>query len=157
MSKMNVIKAVLAMLALSAIAVGFDASKLGTFAFLIFVSSLWAALDAETIQARNYQTGLPRHQIGLFLVVLMVWVIGFPWYPVVRWQILEGRAKPLASTSAAPRRNRVEPEILVAEELEPKPMAAQGLSMKERFAQIHDDPTPVRRQGKPRDLITSDR
>ena len=47
---------------------------------------------AHTIGLRRYRSGISYGPVVLFIGVAAVWIVGFPWYLVVRDRILRGEA-----------------------------------------------------------------
>jgi hypothetical protein len=54
-------------------------------------SAVWAAIDSQKIGLVKYKSGISYHPIVLLIGVLGIWIIAFPWYLIVRGQILSGR------------------------------------------------------------------
>jgi len=57
---------------------------------LVLGSSAWAAVDSSKIQLKRYQSGLSYGPIGVFLGCILLWIVVFPWYLVVRSRIVSG-------------------------------------------------------------------
>lgn len=60
---------------------------------MILLTSLWAAVDSALIRARKFETGLSPSPLVLFAALGLFWIVGFPWYLVVRHMITHGTAK----------------------------------------------------------------
>jgi hypothetical protein len=71
--------------------------------FVIWGTAIWAAIDSSKIQLKCYKSGIACGPVVLFLGVLLLWVIAFPWYLAVRYKIKTGVAAlkdELANTTA---------------------------------------------------------
>lgn len=70
---------------------------------LLAGSAVWAAWDARSVQPWRYQTGLAYRPIVILMGVLLLWLVVFPWYLVVRGRIRAGTLtqKPDPSDSAS--------------------------------------------------------
>lgn len=64
----------------------------GWVSFMVFVTSAWAAVDAKKLRTWEFKTSLPYKPIVLFFLLLLLWIVGFPWYLHVRRQIKTGQA-----------------------------------------------------------------
>lgn len=63
------------------------------FAWIMIIStSSWAAFDSSKIKLVQFKSALSYKPITLFLALCFLWVIGFPWYLVVRHRIKSGNA-----------------------------------------------------------------
>ena len=64
---------------------------LGTIGMFIFVlgTAVWAAFDAGTHKLDQYQNGLGG-QGGVFVGCVLLWIVVFPWYLVIRSRIRAG-------------------------------------------------------------------
>ena len=87
-----------AFLVLASVAV-FLATEFNAMPIVVGGTALWAAVDSCTIELTRYKSGLSYGPIVLFIVVALLWIIGFPWYLVVRHRIKTGRAE-LKATAA---------------------------------------------------------
>ena len=58
--------------------------------FMVFITAVWAAIDSSKIHLKRYKSGISYQPVILFLGVLLLWVIAFPWYLIVRHKILTG-------------------------------------------------------------------
>ena len=71
----------------------------GTFSLLIPIGlAVWAAFDANKIGLSRYKSGL-HSPIFLFIGMLGIWFVAFPWYLTVRARILRGEAELKGSNS----------------------------------------------------------
>ena len=61
---------------------------------VVLVSAIWAAYDSSKIELSRYRTGISYSPVVLFLAILFLWIVGFPWYLVVRSKIKAGILKP---------------------------------------------------------------
>ena len=64
---------------------------------VILISALWAAWDSSKIQLTKYQTGISYSPVVLFLLIILLWIAGFPWYMAVRTKITSGQIQPKAA------------------------------------------------------------
>ena len=60
--------------------------------FMILGTAMWAAIDSSKIQLKRYKSGISYGPVVLFLGFVLLWVIAFPWYLIVRHKILSGTA-----------------------------------------------------------------
>ncbi|HTY87324.1 MAG TPA: hypothetical protein VMB80_07655 [Candidatus Acidoferrum sp.] len=60
--------------------------------FLNAGMALWAAVDSTKIQLKRYKSGISYGPIVLFIAIALLWIIGFPWYLVMRYKIKTGTA-----------------------------------------------------------------
>jgi hypothetical protein len=70
---------------------------------MVLGTSLWAAFDSSKIQLKRYKSGISYGPIVLFLACALLWIVGFPWYLIMRNKIKTGTAvlKDSASVPAA--------------------------------------------------------
>jgi hypothetical protein len=65
---------------------------------IVLGTSAWGAFDSVQIRIREYKTALASHPVLLFVAMILLWVVIFPWYLVVRSKIragcLERRERP---------------------------------------------------------------
>ncbi len=59
---------------------------------MILITAIWAAVDSSKIHLTRYISGIACGPFVLFLAVLLLWVIAFPWYLIVRHKIQTGTA-----------------------------------------------------------------
>ena len=59
----------------------------------ILTSSFWVAYDSSKINLSRYRTGISYKPWILFLLMIPLWYISFPWYVVVRYRIRRGRIR----------------------------------------------------------------
>jgi len=59
---------------------------------MILGTAAWAAIDSSKIGLKNYKSGLPYGPLVLFILIGGFWIVGFPWYLVVRSKIKAGKA-----------------------------------------------------------------
>ena len=57
---------------------------------LVLGTTAWAAIDSAKLDLKKYKTGIAYGPVVLFIAVALAWIIGFPWYLVVRHQIKAG-------------------------------------------------------------------
>jgi hypothetical protein len=76
-----------------AFALGSFAGTLGMGLVLLsmLVTSVWAAFDSSSLRLREYTTKLAAHPVVLAIEMLLLWIITFPWYLVVRSKIRAGQ------------------------------------------------------------------
>ncbi len=60
--------------------------------FVIFGTAIWAALDSSRIQLKRYKSGISYGPVVLFLGFVLLWIVAFPWYLIVRYKIKTGTA-----------------------------------------------------------------
>jgi hypothetical protein len=68
---------------------------------MVLGTSLWAALDSSKIQLKRYKSGISYGPVVLFLACALLWIVGFPWYLIVRYKIKIGTAV-LKDTAGVP-------------------------------------------------------
>jgi hypothetical protein len=56
-------------------------------------TALWAAFDSSKIKLAQYKSAMPYKPVTVFLCVILLWIIAFPWYLAVRYRIKAGKAK----------------------------------------------------------------
>ena len=59
---------------------------------MVVITSLWAAFDSSKIGLRRYKSGISYGPVVLFVVCVLIWIAGFPWYLSVRHRIMSGSA-----------------------------------------------------------------
>lgn len=59
---------------------------------MILVTTLWAVIDSAKIHLKRYKSGISYGPVVLFVCMLLLWVVAFPWYLVVREKIKTGTA-----------------------------------------------------------------
>ncbi len=57
---------------------------------LVFATALWAAIDSSRLQLKKYKSGIAYGPIVVFVVVALLWIVGFPWYLAARYKIRHG-------------------------------------------------------------------
>ena len=62
-------------------------------AFVVIGTALWVAYDSRALDLRRYKSGLAYGPIILFFAVILLWIVVFPWYLIVRYRITSGRAE----------------------------------------------------------------
>lgn len=66
----------------------------GIMVIIVIGTSIWAAIDASKINSRKYKTQLADgHPAGVFFGCLLLWIVVFPWYLVLKGQIKDGKAE----------------------------------------------------------------
>lgn len=51
-------------------------------------TALWAAIDSEKIGLQKHESVISYDPYKLFVGITLLWLIGFPWYLMVRHRIL---------------------------------------------------------------------
>jgi hypothetical protein len=64
----------------------------GLTCLMVLGTSLWAAIDSSKIQLKRYQSGISYGPVALFLGCVFLWIVGFPWYLIMRHKIKTGTA-----------------------------------------------------------------
>jgi hypothetical protein len=59
---------------------------------IIIISGIWCAIDSRKIGLQKYKSGVSYNPVVLFICILVIWGIAFPWYLIVRGKILTGKA-----------------------------------------------------------------
>jgi hypothetical protein len=58
--------------------------------FVVLGTSLWGAIDSGKLQLRDDKSPISYGPVVLFLGLLLLWLIAFPWYLSVRCRIRAG-------------------------------------------------------------------
>lgn len=67
---------------------------------IVIGCAIWAALDASKMEVKKYQTALSG-PVGILFGTVLLWIIVFPWYLVVRQKIVAGEMPRKASGGAS--------------------------------------------------------
>src|SRR5258708_25831234 len=59
---------------------------------MVLITAIWAAIDSSKIHLKRYKSGISYGPVVLFLGFLLLWIVAFPWYLIVRHKILTGTA-----------------------------------------------------------------
>jgi hypothetical protein len=59
---------------------------------MVLITAIWAAVDSSKIHLDRYKSGIAYGPVVLFFGVLLLWIIAFPWYLIVRDKIHTGTA-----------------------------------------------------------------
>ena len=59
---------------------------------MIVGTSLWIATDSKKIEIKKYKSGISYGPVVLFIATLLLWIVAFPWYLIVREKIKSGKA-----------------------------------------------------------------
>ena len=59
---------------------------------MILLTSLWAAVDSSKLQLKRYKSGIAYGPVVLFVGCTLLWIVGFPWYLIMRYRIKTGTA-----------------------------------------------------------------
>jgi hypothetical protein len=57
---------------------------------VIFITSIWAAIDSHRVGLTGYRTRIALHPLVLFNAMYLMWPVLFPWYLVVCSKIRDG-------------------------------------------------------------------
>ena len=57
---------------------------------VIALSSIWAAWDSGRIRLQHYKTQMANEPFVVFFMCLMLWILFFPWYVIIRQGIKRG-------------------------------------------------------------------
>ena len=71
---------------------GFNTTQL-LLATIVLATAIWAAIDAQKLEWRKYKTSLARSPITLFIVIILIWIVAFPWYLWQRSKIKSDEAE----------------------------------------------------------------
>lgn len=58
--------------------------------FMVVITSVLVAIDSTRIELRQYKTHVASHPFVLFLALLLLWIVVFPWYLIIRAKIQSG-------------------------------------------------------------------
>jgi len=59
---------------------------------IIFGTAIWAAIDSQKLQLKKYKSEISYGPIVLFLGLILLWIVAFPWYLSMRYKIKNGTA-----------------------------------------------------------------
>ncbi|MGH7941362.1 MAG: hypothetical protein ACREFR_09850, partial [Limisphaerales bacterium] len=59
---------------------------------MVIGTALWAAIDSTKIHLKRYESGISYGPVVLFIGLVLLWFIAFPWYLIVRHKIKTGAA-----------------------------------------------------------------
>jgi len=62
------------------------------FTLMILATCLWVAIDSSNIGLQKYKSGISYHPVVLFFACAFLWIVGFPWYLIMRHKIKTGTA-----------------------------------------------------------------
>jgi len=63
------------------------------FQIIILVSSIWVGIDSSKIELKKYKSGISYGPVVMVILCLLLWIVAFPWYLVVRGKINAGKAE----------------------------------------------------------------
>ena len=63
------------------------------FQIIILVSSIWVGIDSSKIELKKYKSGISYGPVVMVILCLLLWIVAFPWYLVVRGKINAGTAE----------------------------------------------------------------
>lgn len=103
-----------AMVFVSSVAAGVAGENSSFLVSMLFVlcSAIWAASDASKIEIKKYKTSLSG-PVAIFFGTLILWIIVFPWYLVVRQRVLAGEV-PLKIPGTAPQVPQASPAVAIS-------------------------------------------
>src|SRR5262245_52068170 len=59
---------------------------------MVLGTALWAAIDSSRLQLKRYQSGISYGPVVFFVLCVLFWIVGFPWYLSMRDKIKTGTA-----------------------------------------------------------------
>ncbi|MFZ6843458.1 hypothetical protein [Undibacterium sp. RuTC16W] len=59
---------------------------------MILVTALWASIDSSKLRLNQYKSGISYSPPVLFIAIAFFWIVGFPWYLIVRYKVKNGTA-----------------------------------------------------------------
>jgi hypothetical protein len=59
---------------------------------MLLGTAAWAAYDSKGIGLQRYKSGISLSPPALFAGIVLMWIVAFPWYLIVRGQIKAGSA-----------------------------------------------------------------
>ena len=68
----------------------FASSGLGVMLGIVVASALWAAWDSARMRVQLYKTQMANEPVMILFMCVMLWIIMFPWYVVIREGIRRG-------------------------------------------------------------------
>ena len=68
-------------------ATGFNAMLI-----VVIVTAVWGAVDSAKLELKRYKSMISQGPVMLFLGIVVLWIIIFPWYLVMRERIKSGQA-----------------------------------------------------------------
>src|SRR5688572_17253089 len=69
---------------------------------MVAATSLWVAIDSYRLGLSRYKSGISYNPAILFMACLLLWIVGFPWYLVMRHKIKSGTAVLKLPTAPVP-------------------------------------------------------
>lgn len=63
------------------------------YTLMVVCISIWVALDSQKIKFFKYESGIAFKSRILFFACLLLWIVFFPWYLSVRYNIKNGLAE----------------------------------------------------------------
>ena len=60
---------------------------------IILVSSIWVGIDSSKLELKKYKSGISYGPVVMVILCLLLWIVAFPWYLIVRGKIKAGTAK----------------------------------------------------------------
>src|SRR6185437_6013782 len=74
----------------SSVAVRIGGKDVALIYFAVLGTAIWAAIDSSKIGLKRYKSGISYGPVGLFFGMLLLWIVAFPWYLIVRNGIRRG-------------------------------------------------------------------
>ena len=72
----------------SLVAVRIGGKQVPLIYFAVLGTAVWAAMDSKKIALERYRSGISYRPV----VFLLLWIVAFPWYLIVRYRIKTGTA-----------------------------------------------------------------
>ena len=63
------------------------------FQIIILVSSIWVGIDSSKLELKKYKSGISYGPVVMVILCLLLWIVAFPWYLIVRGKINTGTAE----------------------------------------------------------------
>ena len=63
------------------------------FQIIILVSSIWVGIDSSKLELKKYKSGISYGPVVMVILCLLLWIVAFPWYLIVRGKINAGTAE----------------------------------------------------------------
>jgi hypothetical protein len=90
---MKPVPAILLTLALIVACAAFDlVFRFDVTWIMVLATSLLAAFDSSNMDLKRYKSGISYGPIVLFVACALLWIVGFPWYLIMRHRIKTGTA-----------------------------------------------------------------
>lgn len=63
------------------------------FQIIILISSIWVGIDSSKLELKKYKSGISYGPVVMVILCLLLWIVAFPWYLIVRGKINTGTAE----------------------------------------------------------------